>query len=158
MPALELTPAQRAALRAQAHALKPVVLIGEQGLSPANLKEIDVALRAHGLIKVRVFGDDAAARQQILATVCDQLGAAPVQIIGKLLVVWRPLPPDETAAPAKPNRGRAPRQVKLVIPSKSPNHRPKVKRVTVLGNQRLTAGGKIKKAKPRAVSLKKTGG
>lgn len=158
MPALELTPPHRAALRAQAHALKPVVLIGEQGLSPANLKEIDVALKAHGLIKVRVFGDDAAARQQILSTVCDQLDAAPVQAIGKLLVIWRPLPPVERAAEPAAGRGRAPRQVKLVIASKSPNHRPKVKRVTVLGNQRLTPGGKIKKAKPRTVSPKKTGG
>jgi putative YhbY family RNA-binding protein len=158
MATLELTPQYRSELRAQAHGLKPVVLIGEQGLNPANLAEIDRALTAHELIKVRVFGDDAAARAQIQQTVCDTLGAAPVQAIGKLLVLYRPKPKasarTESAAPAK--AGKAPRRITLVVPSTSPTHRPKVKRVTVLGNQRVTASGKIKRAKPRKTSVKKS--
>lgn len=160
MPTLELTPQYRSTLRSQAHGLKPVVLIGEQGLNPANLKEVDVALKAHGLIKVRVFGDEAAVRQTILQTICDSLDAAPVQSIGKLLVIYRPKPaPGKTESPeSAAKRGKAPRKVKLVIPSKSATHRAKVKRVTVLGNQRLTATGKIKKAKPRTTSAKKSGG
>lgn len=160
MTTLELTPQLRSALRAQAHPLKPVVLIGEQGLNPANLAEIDLALKAHELIKVRVFGDDASTRASILHTICDTLGAAPVQSIGKLLVIYRPRPktpqPPVAADTPPARRGRAPRTVKLVVPSSSPTHRAKVKRITLLGNQRLTAAGKIKRAKPRQSSVKKS--
>jgi putative YhbY family RNA-binding protein len=160
MATLELTPQRKSALRARAHALKPVVLIGEQGLNPGNIAEIDLALKAHELIKVRVFGDDPDARARILQTVCETLGAAPVQSIGKLLVIYRPRP--ETPRARKPDdadtakRGRAPRVVKVVVPASSPTHRPKVKRVTLLGNQRLTASGKVKRAKPRMRSVKKS--
>ena len=59
---LKLTPAERSELRSQAHGLKPVVLIGDAGLTPAVMKEIDAGLNVHGLIKVRVFGDDRDAR------------------------------------------------------------------------------------------------
>jgi len=160
MTTLELTPQLRSALRAQAHPLKPVVLIGEQGLNPANMAEIDLALKAHGLIKVRVFGDDSAARAAILQTVCDTLGAAPVQSIGKLLVIYRPVPKtprvDREDEAATARRGKSPRTVKLIIPSSSPTHRAKVKRITLLGNQRLTATGKVKRAKPRLSSAKKS--
>ncbi|OYV39870.1 MAG: RNA-binding protein [Thiomonas sp. 20-64-5] len=160
MTTLELTPQLRSALRAQAHPLKPVVLLGEQGLNPANMAEIDLALKSHELIKVRVFGDVPAARATILQTICDALGAAPVQSIGKLLVIYRPRPKasqetrDDEGAAAK--RGRSPRTVKLVVPSSSPTHRAKVKRITLLGNQRLTATGKVKRAKPRLSSAKKS--
>ena len=160
MTTLELTPPFRSSLRAQAHGLKPVVLIGEQGLKPANLAEIDVALKAHELIKVRVFGDDSAARLAMQHTICDALGAAPVQAIGKLLVLYRPRPKapkqtsDEEIQGAK--RGKSPRTVKVVVPSSSPTHRAKVKRVTLLGNQRLTTTGKVKRAKPRLTSAKKS--
>ena len=160
MTTLELTPPFRSSLRAQAHGLKPVVLIGEQGLNPANLAEIDMALKAHELIKVRVFGDDSAARLAMQHTICDALGAAPVQAIGKLLVLYRPRPKapkqtsDEEIQGAK--RGKSPRTVKVIVPSSSPTHRAKVKRVTLLGNQRLTATGKVKRAKPRLTSAKKS--
>ncbi|MGA8008204.1 MAG: YhbY family RNA-binding protein [Thiomonas sp.] len=160
MTTLELTPQFRSGLRAQAHPLKPVVLIGEQGLNPANMAEIDVALKSHELIKVRVFGDDSAARAAILQAICDTLGAAPVQAIGKLLVIYRPRPKtpkeERDEAEADTKRGRSPRTVKLVVPSSSPTHRAKVKRITLLGNQRLTATGKIKRAKPRLSSAKKS--
>ena len=68
MTALSLTPAERRAHRAEAHHLDPVVAIGADGLTPAVLKEADAALKAHGLIKVRVFSDDRGAREEILGT------------------------------------------------------------------------------------------
>ena len=153
MPAIELTPAERKAHRADAHHLDPVVLVGADGLTPAVVKEADVALRAHGLIKVRVFSDDRQAREAVLSELCNQLDAAPVQHIGKLLVLWRPLP--EKVKVAEEHRGPGARIVKVVKPSKSPNHRPTVKKVRVLGNERVTAGGNIKRAKRRMTSTKK---
>ncbi|MFY8104964.1 MAG: YhbY family RNA-binding protein, partial [Ramlibacter sp.] len=63
MPAIELSIAERKAHRADAHHLDPVVMIGNDGLTPAVRKEVDAALNAHGLIKVRVLGDDRAARE-----------------------------------------------------------------------------------------------
>jgi putative YhbY family RNA-binding protein len=150
MNAIVLTPAQRKEHRAAAHHLDPVVMIGADGLTDAVLREADLALKAHGLIKLRVFGDDRAAREALLLTLAERLHAAPVQHIGKLLVLWRPLPPK--AAAERAPRGAAPRGVKIVKFSKSGNHRATVKKVKVLGNERLTAGGLIKRAKPRATS------
>jgi RNA-binding protein len=101
---LELPPEARRALRARAHALKPVVMIADSGLTDVVLKEIDRSLAAHELIKIRVFSDDRGLRESQLATICDRLSAAPVQHIGKLLVVWRPA----EAEPGSPTRRRKP--------------------------------------------------
>ncbi len=84
-----LSPTRRRELKARAHALDPAVLIGGAGLSPAVLAEIDRALKSHELIKVRVNGADRLGRETILAEVCKQTGAQPVQHIGKVLVVFR---------------------------------------------------------------------
>lgn len=155
MPAIELTPAERKTHRAEAHHLDPVVQIGADGLTPAVLKEADAALKAHGLIKVRVFSDDRDAREALLAQMADALDAAPIQHIGKLLVLWRPIPPKAKAE--SEDRRPGARVVKIVKFSKSGNHRPTVKKVKVLGNQRVTAGGSIKRARKRAsTSVKKT--
>jgi putative YhbY family RNA-binding protein len=153
MPAIQLTPVQRKEHRAAAHHLDPVVMIGGEGLTAAVRKEIDAALKAHGLIKVRVFSDDRTAREQMLLELAESLSAAPIQHIGKLLVLWRPIPPKdkETDEDRKPG----PRQVKILKFSKSGNHRPQVKKVRVMGNERVTAGGMIKRAKKRQTSLKK---
>jgi len=97
---LELTPAERRDLRARAHRLEPVVSVGQQGLTPAVLREIDVSLKAHELIKVRVFAD-RTVRVALLERICAELGAAPVQHIGKLLVVWRPAPEKPAVEAAK---------------------------------------------------------
>lgn len=102
MTALTLSPAQRKAHRAKAHPLNPVIMIGNDGFTPAVAKEIDRALDSHGLIKIRVLGDDRDAREEMFGAICDQLNAAPVQHIGKLLVVWRPQKSKEDkAVPSK---------------------------------------------------------
>jgi len=155
MPALQLTPAQRKSHRADAHHLDPVVMIGGDGLTPAVLKEADTALNAHGLIKLRVLSDDRAGREQLLADLAERLDAAPIQHIGKLLVLWRPLPPKEKVE--REDRKPGPRVVKILKFSKSGNHRAQVKKLTVLGNQRLTAGGIVKRAKKRTTTSKKPG-
>lgn len=128
-------------------------MIGGDGLTPAVLKEADAALKAHGLIKVRVLGDDRAAREAIYTQMCDQLDAAPIQHIGKLLVLWRPIPEKASAEP-KEDRKPGPREVKILKFSKSGLRRPEVKKVQVMGNQRVTAGGLIKRAKKRVTSKK----
>lgn len=152
MPAIELTTAERKAHRADAHHLNPVVMIGSDGLTPAVVKETDAALKAHGLIKVRVLGDDREARETIYAQLCDELSAAPIQHIGKLLVLWRPLPDKESVADE--SRKPGPREVKILKFSKSGTRRPEVQRVKVMGNERVTAGGLIKRAKKRLASKK----
>ena len=153
MPAIHLTPSERKDQRALAHHLAPVVFVGGDGLTPAVAREIDHALNAHGLIKVRVFSDDRTARDAMLATLAEQLSAAPIQHIGKLLVLWRPLPPKEKAE--REDRGAGPKVVKVLKFSKSGNHRPQVKKIKVLGNQRVAAGGEVKRARKRLTSPKK---
>jgi len=154
MPQIELTPAQRAARRGEAHHLEPVVMIGADGLTDAVKAEVDAALNAHGLIKVRVLGDDRAQRDAWLQALADELNAAPVQHIGKLLVLWRPIPPKVKAVDE--DRKPGPREYKVVKYGKKAGQRPEIKTVKVLGNQRLTPGGLVKKAKPRQKSIKKS--
>ncbi len=103
-----LTPARRSELRAQAHALSPVVMIGDKGLTDTVVAEADRALRAHELIKVKAATDDREARAAWMAQLCEKLEAHPVQSIGKILVLWRENPdkkaPAPKAAPAKAAR------------------------------------------------------
>jgi putative YhbY family RNA-binding protein len=117
----ELTPAARQTLRGRAHRLEPVVRIGADGLTAAVLAELERALKAHELIKIRVTGD-GDARERFLGEICAATGASPVQHIGKVLVVYRERPPAEAPAvpPRKPTPRRearssrgAPRQAKL---------------------------------------------
>ena len=154
MPAIQLTVAERKAHRAEAHHLDPVVMIGNEGLTPAVKKETDAALSAHGLIKVRVLGDDREAREAIYQQLAEELGAAPIQHIGKLLVLWRPKP--KKLKTEDEDRKAGPREFKVIKNSSRGGQRPEVKRVRVLGNQRLTTGGMVKKAKPKQKSVKKT--
>jgi putative YhbY family RNA-binding protein len=154
MTAIQLSPAQRKEKRAEAHHLDAVVMIGAEGLTPAVQREVDAALNAHGLIKVRVFSDERATRESIISTLSDALGAAPVQHIGKLLVLWRPIPPKEKVE--REGRGAGPKVVKILKFSKSGNHRAQVKKVTVVGNMRIAAGGELKRATKRRTSVKKS--
>jgi putative YhbY family RNA-binding protein len=153
MSALHLTPAERKDKRGEAHHLDPVVAIGGEGLSDAIFKEADLALKAHGLIKVRMFSDSRPDREAALAALADKLGAAPVQHIGKLLVLWRPMPDKDKAV--KEGGMAAPRVVKILKFSKSGNHRAQIKKITVFGNQRVTAAGEIKRVRTRVTSVKK---
>jgi putative YhbY family RNA-binding protein len=95
-----LSPAERRALRARAHALHPVVIVGHRGLTPAVLNEIDVSLQAHELVKIRVATGERTQRAEALARICARLDAAAVQHLGKLLVVWRPKPETDARASA----------------------------------------------------------
>ena len=151
---LTITSAERRALRGRAHHLHPVVAIGQHGLTPSVLREIDVNLRAHELIKVRAFSDIRGERDAMLGQICAKLGAAPVQHIGKLLIIYRPKP--EAGAERSGTSGRGMREVTIVKPSASGTKRPSVTKVMVKGNERVTAGGSIKRAKPRQKSVKKS--
>jgi RNA-binding protein len=153
MPALTLTPAERKDLRGRAHHIEPVVLVGAEGLTPAVLKEADAALRAHGLIKVRMSSESRDERMAALQWLADSLCAGAVQHIGKLLVLWRP--PVVAAVPARQTTMAGPRVVKILKFPKSGHHRPQIQKVKVFGNQRVTAGGAIKRAKARPTSIKK---
>lgn len=99
-----LTIAQRRELKAQAHSLNPVVMIGKEGLSTTVIAELDRALTSHELIKVKAQIDDRIARNTLYEEICEQLAAAPVQHIGKIFAIYRPKPEDtntSTKLPAK---------------------------------------------------------
>ena len=154
MPLIQLSPTERKAQRALAHHLDPVVMVGGDGLTANVKKETDAALNAHGLIKVRVFSDDRAVREAMFQTLAEELSAAPIQHIGKLLVLWRPMPEKEKVVDE--DRKAGPRDFKVLKYSKRAGQRPEVKTLRVLGNQRLTPGGNVKRAKPKPkISLKK---
>ncbi|HPV23142.1 MAG TPA: YhbY family RNA-binding protein, partial [Casimicrobium sp.] len=84
-----LASSARRALRAAAHHLDPVVMVGQHGITPAVLHEIDLALTAHALIKVRVQSDERETRETYLAEICEKMGCESVQHLGKILVLWR---------------------------------------------------------------------
>jgi len=89
---VSLTPRQRGQLKARAHALELVVQLGHTGLSDRVVAEVDRALTAHELIKVRMGGDDREARRKLGEALCRRTDAAAVQRVGKILVLWRPKP------------------------------------------------------------------
>ena len=98
---IPLSSDERRELRARAHNLNPVVSIAESGLTESVLKEIEVNLKAHELIKIRVYGDSRENREAYFAQICSELDAAPVQHIGKLLVIYRPDPASKAAVNAE---------------------------------------------------------
>ncbi|MBL8448001.1 MAG: YhbY family RNA-binding protein [Zoogloeaceae bacterium] len=111
-----LTPARRRALRAEAHHLDPVVSVAAKGLTPTVLAEIDRALTAHGLIKIRIYGEDRAVRADLMSAICAESGSEAVQHIGNILVIWRepPAPAVEPTTDSLPRPRRSP-------PGKSPS-------------------------------------
>jgi putative YhbY family RNA-binding protein len=88
---LSLTVPERLALKGRAHALNPTVMIGNAGLTEAVLKEIAASLQTHELIKIRVMAE-RPQREEIMTSICTHLNAAPVQHIGKVLVIYQPNP------------------------------------------------------------------
>jgi len=113
----QLSPAERRSLKARAHALEPAVLIGRGGMTPAVQAELESSLSVHELIKVRVPGDNRAAREEIMQQICNHLSAAAVQHIGRILVVYRAKPdaaPESnmTKTKTKKTKRKAPRALK----------------------------------------------
>ncbi len=92
---VSLTARERAHLKARAHSLDPLVQVGHDGLTDAVVREIDRALTAHELIKVRAGGDDRHARATILEQICERTNSAAVQSVGKVMIIWRPRADDD---------------------------------------------------------------
>ena len=103
---------ERRALRARAHHLQPVVMISDAGLTPAVIAEIDVNLKSHELIKIRVMGDDRLQRKTLIDEICSALDASPVQQIGKILVIFRPGPEADEKKPPRRKARKQPRRTK----------------------------------------------
>lgn len=98
---LNLSVAQRLELKARAHALNPVVIIGNAGLTPSVLNEIERSLKSHDLLKIRVMNNDREARDAMMQDICTAVEAAPVQHIGKILIIYRPLEIEIAKAPKR---------------------------------------------------------
>ena len=101
-----LSPTEVRALRAAAHHLNPTVAIAGNGLTPNVLKEIDVSLKSHELIKVKLHGIERDDRAALFEQICAELDCAPVQQIGNILILWRQKP-EGTEEDVKPRRRRA---------------------------------------------------
>ena len=93
--AVSLTPRERAHLKARAHHLEPTVQVGHGGLTDAVAAEIERALTAHELIKVKMAAADRHAREALSEAICARTDAAQVQRVGKVLVLWRPAPLED---------------------------------------------------------------
>lgn len=89
-----LTTRERAHLKARAHALEPVVQVGSAGLTDTLVAEVDRALTAHELIKVKIGAADRDERVAIGDEICARTGAAAVHRVGKVLILWRPRPDE----------------------------------------------------------------
>ena len=87
---LNLTTRERAHLKARAHALEPVVHTGSSGVTDSLVAEVDRALTAHELIKVKIDHDDRIARVDMGGEICARTGASAVHRVGKVLILWRP--------------------------------------------------------------------
>jgi len=98
---IDLNSTQIRALRAQAHHLKPVVSISQNGLTENVIKEIDHSLKAHELIKVKLYGIERTDSQSMQSRICELLDCALVQHIGNILVLWREKPASEIKVTAK---------------------------------------------------------
>ena len=92
---VSLTPRERSHLKARAHALEPKVQVGNAGLTEALTKEVDRALTAHELIKVKILGDDRDTRRAIADAIAVKTDAALVYSVGKVIVLWRPRPEEQ---------------------------------------------------------------
>src|SRR3954451_2622191 len=121
----DLTAAQRRALRAKAHSLHPVVLIGDKGLTEAVLREIEVHLNSHELIKIRAQSE-RDEREGWLREICLRLSARPVQHIGKTLVIYRERPPEPVAEPVRrPSRAPVKRPAGRAQAKRPPTRQPR---------------------------------
>jgi RNA-binding protein len=95
---LTLTSRQRVHLKARAHALEPIVQIGKTGVQDSVVAAVDTALTAHELIKVKINDAERDEREEIAETLATRTGAAIVQRVGKIVVLWRPRPDPPSAS------------------------------------------------------------
>ena len=93
---VSLTTRERAHLKARAHKLEPTVFVGHHGVTPSVITEVDRALTAHELIKVKILGDDRDAREAMGDEISAATDSAQVQRVGKVIVLWRPKPEEAT--------------------------------------------------------------
>lgn len=96
-PAPSLTARERAALKARAHPLEPLIRIGHAGVTDAAVAAIDRALDAHELIKVKLGEGEREDRDRMRTTICARTGSALVQGVGRVIVLWRPRPDEPPA-------------------------------------------------------------
>ena len=128
---MALTAKRRSELRAQAHKLDPVVIIGDKGLTDEVLAEIDRSLNAHELIKVRAATADRDAREIFFGKICEALGAEEVQEIGKILVVYRENPdpgPSAQKSAARDDKVKRTSRPRSRTPSPRPESSPRRRR------------------------------
>jgi RNA-binding protein len=95
MSVAALTSRQRATLKARAHPLEPIVQIGQSGVQDSVVAAVDTALTAHELIKVKINDAERDERAEIADTLSERTGAAIVQRVGKVVVLWRPRPEED---------------------------------------------------------------
>jgi len=81
-------------LKSAAHALKPTVLMGAKGFTPAVLQEIDLALTAHELIKIKLTGVERDDKQELIEIICKDLNAHLIQIVGRMATIYRKKPEE----------------------------------------------------------------
>lgn len=86
---MELNNDQRKALKLRVHALKPVVMLGSQGLTEAVLNEVNVALNAHELIKIKLNELDREQRKMVADQICEGMEAELIQSIGRMIAIYR---------------------------------------------------------------------
>ena len=97
---MSLSPAQIKYLKGLAHHRKPVVAVGQAGFTPAVLREVRIALRAHELLKIKLPALERGARQQLFEQICQASQAEPVQHIGRMAVIYRPADKPKIQLPA----------------------------------------------------------
>jgi RNA-binding protein len=149
-----LTPSERRALRAKAHHLDPVVIVGQHGLTAPVLHEIDLALTKHELVKVRVFSDDRDARAAMLAQMCAGVDCVEVQHLGKVFVLWRPNPEKKKPAPppaarTKPRNDHFTRGLSKKAGPRTPVDPVRERRRTVQGEGAALRSGKGRRGAAR---------
>jgi RNA-binding protein len=86
---MNLSKVQNKRLRAESHQLKPVVMIGQNGLTEAVQNEIEVAIEHHELIKIRIPASEKSVKKQMVDAICKRHNAEPVQAIGNIAVIYR---------------------------------------------------------------------
>jgi RNA-binding protein len=138
---MALTPSRRSELRAQAHQLSPVVIIGDKGLTDEVMAEIDRSLKAHELIKVRAAAADREARGSWMTAICERLAAHAVQSIGKVLVIYRENFDKPREKKTRDARGET-REKSFQVKHKPPKPRSRV--------SRLASDSSTRTARPRS--------